>query len=127
METQAYLKTQNEILETHLLVFDFKALSFRFTSVTDKNTINAYFIDQEVYFAWISFFFFFAFAYLPRFIRLRRDAGPALGGDGKVNAEPEKQNVSELVKTRSFPNYLSLQRFKGPGSSIFKYLLALRT
>ena len=73
------------------------------------------------------YLFFFAFAYLPRFIRLRRDAGPALGGDGKVNAEPEKQNVLELVKTRSFPNYLSLQRFKGPWSSIFKYLLALRT
>ena len=57
METQAYLKTQNEILETHLLVFDFKALSIRVTSVTDKNTINAYIIDQEVYSAWISFFF----------------------------------------------------------------------
>ena len=57
METQAYLKTQNEILETHLLVFGFKALSIRVTSVTDKNTINAYIIDQEVYFAWIPFFF----------------------------------------------------------------------
>ena len=57
METQAYLKTQNEILETHLLVFDFKALSIRVTSVTDKNTINAYIIDQEVYSAWIPFFF----------------------------------------------------------------------
>ena len=74
---------------------------------------------------WISFFFF-AFAYLPIFINLRRGAGPALGGDGKVNAEPEKQNVLELVKTHSLPNYLSLQRFKGPGSRIFKYLLALR-
>ena len=73
------------------------------------------------------FFFFFAFAYLPIFISLRRGAGPALGGDGKVNAEPEKQNVLELVKTHSLPNYLSLQRFKGPGSRIFKYLLALRT
>ena len=125
METQAYLKTQNEILETHLLVFGFKALSIRVTSVTDKNTINAYIIDQEVYFAWIPFFF--AFAYLPIFISLRRGAGPALGGDGKANAEPEKQNVLELVKTRSLPNYLSLQRFKGPGSRIFKYLLALRT
>ena len=72
-------------------------------------------------------FFFFAFAYLPIFISLRRGAGPALGGDGKANAEPEKQNVLELVKTRSLPNYLSLQRFKGPGSRIFKYLLALRT
>ena len=71
-------------------------------------------------------FFFFAFAYLPIFISLRRGAGPALGGDGKVNAEPEKQNVLELVKTHSLPNYLSLQRFKGPGSRIFKYLLALR-
>ena len=40
METQAYLITQNEILETHLLVFDFKTLSIRVTSVTDKNTIN---------------------------------------------------------------------------------------
>ena len=58
METQAYLKTQNDILETHLLVFDFKALSIRVTSVTDKDTINAYIIDQEVYSAWISFFFF---------------------------------------------------------------------
>ena len=125
METQAYLKTQNDILETHLLVFDFKALSIRVTSVTDKNTINAYIIDQEVYSAWIPFFF--AFAYLPIFISLRRGAGPALGGDGKANAEPEKQNVLELVKTRSLPNYLSLQRFKGPGSRIFKYLLALRT
>ena len=56
METQAYLKTQNEILETHLLVFDFKALSIRVTSVTDKNTINAYIIDQEVY---MDIFFFF--------------------------------------------------------------------
>ena len=73
------------------------------------------------------YLFFFAFAYLPIFISLRRGAGPALGGDGKANAEPEKQNVLELVKTRSLPNYLSLQRFKGPGSRIFKYLLALRT
>ena len=68
-----------------------------------------------------------AFAYLPSFIGLRRAAGPALGGDGKADAEPEKQNFLELVKTRSLLNYLSLQRFKGPGSRIFKYLLALRT
>ena len=53
------------------------------------------------------YLFFFAFAYLPIFISLRRGAGPALGGDGKANAEPEKQNVLELVKTRSLPNYLS--------------------
>ena len=45
METQAYLITQNDILETHLLVFDFKALSIRVTSVTDKDTINAHIID----------------------------------------------------------------------------------
>ena len=45
METQAYLKTQNDILETHFLVFDFKALSIRVTSVTDKDTINAHIID----------------------------------------------------------------------------------
>ena len=58
---------------------------------------------------------------------MRRAAGPALGGDGKADVEPEKQNFLELVKTRSLLNYLSLQRFKGPGSRIFKYLLALRT
>ena len=73
------------------------------------------------------YLFFFAFAYLPIFISFRRGAGPALGGDGKANAEPEKQNVLELVKTRPLSNYLSLQRVKGPGSRIFKYLLALRT
>ena len=44
-----------------------------------------------------------------------------------MDAEPEKQHFLELVKTRSLLNYLSLQRFKGPGSRIFKYLLALRT
>ena len=61
MKTQAYLETQNEILETHLPVTDFKALSIRVTSVTDKDTINAYIIDQEVYSAWISFFLFLFF------------------------------------------------------------------
>ena len=68
MRTQAYLETQNEILETHLPVTDFKALSIRVTSVTDKDTINAYIIDQEVYSAWISFFCFcccFFFVFLP--------------------------------------------------------------
>ena len=95
MKTQAYLETQNEILETHLPVTDFKALSIRVTSVTDKDTINAYIIDQEVYSAWISFFLFlflFSFSYLPSFIGLRRGAGPALEGDGKVDAEPERHN-----------------------------------
>ena len=103
-------------------MFDFKALSFRVTSVTDKDTINAYIIDKEIYPGYLV-----AFAYLPSFIGLRRAAGPALGGDGKVDAEPEKQIFLELVKTRSLLSYLSLQRFKGPGSRIFKYLLALRT
>ena len=83
-------------LETHLLVIDFKALSIRVTSVTDKDTINAYIIDQEVYSAWISFFVFvvvfFSFSYLPSFIGLRRGAGPALEEDGKVDAEPERYN-----------------------------------
>ena len=84
-------------LETHLLVIDFDALSIRVTSVTDKDTINAYIIDQEVYSAWISFFlflflFFFSFSYLPSFIGLRRGAGPALEEDGKVDAEPERYN-----------------------------------
>ena len=97
MRTQAYLETQNEILETHLPVTDFKALSIRVTSVTDKDTINAYIIDQEVYSAWISFFlflflFFFLFSYLPSFIGLRRGAGPALEEDGKVDAEPERHS-----------------------------------
>ena len=64
MKTQAYLETQNEILETHLPVTDFKALSIRVTSVTDKDTINAYIIDQEVYSAWISFFFVFVFVFV---------------------------------------------------------------
>ena len=64
MKTQAYLETQNEILETHLPVTDFKALSIRVTSVTDKDTINAYIIDQEVYSAWISFFFVFVFVFI---------------------------------------------------------------
>ena len=36
-------------METHLLVFDFKALSIRVTSVTDKDTINTHIIDEEVY------------------------------------------------------------------------------
>ena len=36
-------------METHLLVFGFKALSIRVTSITDKDTINAHIIDQEVY------------------------------------------------------------------------------
>ena len=49
METQAYLKTQNDILETYFLLFDFKALSIRVTSVTDKDTINTYIIDKEIY------------------------------------------------------------------------------
>ena len=84
-------------LETHLLVIDFNALSIRVTSVTDKDTINAYIIDQEVYSAWISFFlflflFFFLFSYLPSFIGLRRGAGPALEEDGKVDAEPERHS-----------------------------------
>ena len=82
-------------LETHLLVIDFNALSIRVTSVTDKDTINAYIIDQEVYSAWISFFLFlflFSFSYLPSFIGLRRGAGPALEEDGKVDAEPERHN-----------------------------------
>ena len=71
MRTQAYLETQNEILETHLPVTDFKALSIRVTSVTDKDTINAYIIDQEVYSAWISFFFVFVFVFFFYFLTFR--------------------------------------------------------
>ena len=86
-------------------MFDFKALSFRVTSVTDKDTINAYIIDKEIYPGYLV-----AFAYLPSFIGLRRAAGPALGGDGKVDAEPEKQIFSRISENSLSPELFAITK-----------------